>query len=475
MYSHTWAGEGPGGDGLPLHARATRRCRRPAAGRATSGPLYLYARAAARAAKVEKAEPFARHAVFLLDTTLSEHPDRFDVSMKLLQGDPRSATRHQALQRPDLQRRRRLGRAEGLAAEHAGGPRQGAGAARRHRAGRGDRPVGGAGEAGSTPASPSPTGTPLERASCCPTASSPGARRTSAPLVARFEQALPVPDAVPLLPHRPGRGERGAVRRADARRRRHLPVLRRGRRGRGRRTAHRQPVPAGREGPLRRRPAVSEVLVAGRKAAVYPGGELIVAAQRRPGRARRKLVVEGTFLRQEVRPGVPRRGRPATASWPPRGWGEVAVASLLALNDPRLDEPGDGLLSGVRHRQPGGVVPGAGERGRLQALQPRGGARQDGSTATWAASSTTPGRRWARRRRPRRRFGRFLTQIDGRVKVLERRNGAHVAQAAGAAERRGLRAARRRRSPARCSRKGDVPPAYLDAREHGPPRRRTPT
>src|SRR4051794_34500084 len=33
---------------------------------------------------MEQAKPFAGQAVFLLDTSLSEHPDRFAVSMKLL-------------------------------------------------------------------------------------------------------------------------------------------------------------------------------------------------------------------------------------------------------------------------------------------------------------------------------------------------------------------------------------------------------
>jgi hypothetical protein len=33
---------------------------------------------------VERAQAFARHGVFLLDTSMSEHPDRFAVSMKLL-------------------------------------------------------------------------------------------------------------------------------------------------------------------------------------------------------------------------------------------------------------------------------------------------------------------------------------------------------------------------------------------------------
>src|SRR5216684_4409502 len=56
-----------------------------------TGPTYLYARVRPQL-KTETTRPFADHSVFLLDTSLSEHPDRFAVSMKLwqqvLQSDP---------------------------------------------------------------------------------------------------------------------------------------------------------------------------------------------------------------------------------------------------------------------------------------------------------------------------------------------------------------------------------------------------
>ena len=44
-------------------------------------------------------------------------------------------------------------------------------------------------------------------------------------------------------------------------------------------------------------PAASDVLVAGRKAAVYPGGELLVAA-RLSDVGRTTVIVEGTFQRR---------------------------------------------------------------------------------------------------------------------------------------------------------------------------------
>src|SRR5262249_1810956 len=76
-------------------------------------------------------------------------------------------------------------------------------------------------------------------------------------------------------------------------------------------------------------------LVAGRQAAVYPGGELIVAG-RCAKAGETHLVVEGTF-----------QGRKWAEEYPldingfselaPRGWGEIAVASLLGLHNPKLD------------------------------------------------------------------------------------------------------------------------------------------
>src|SRR5262249_54092558 len=82
-------------------------------------------------------------------------------------------------------------------------------------------------------------------------------------------------------------------------------------------------------------PAASDVLVAGRRAAVSPGGELVVAG-RFQATGPTTLFVEGTFAGEPFAqkfPVVIRDGGELAA----RGWAEVAVASLLALNDPKLD------------------------------------------------------------------------------------------------------------------------------------------
>jgi len=83
-------------------------------------------------------------------------------------------------------------------------------------------------------------------------------------------------------------------------------------------------------------PDVSEVLVAGRRAAVYPGGELILAGQFKKA-CKTKVLLEGRFQGQKFSQSfaveVKDDGELAA-----RGWGEVAVAQLLALNDPWVDD-----------------------------------------------------------------------------------------------------------------------------------------
>src|SRR5207248_2861887 len=50
-----------------------------------NGSRYLYARLRPQLKTIAKDHSFAGHAVFLLDTSLSEHPERFAVNVKLLQ------------------------------------------------------------------------------------------------------------------------------------------------------------------------------------------------------------------------------------------------------------------------------------------------------------------------------------------------------------------------------------------------------
>lgn len=82
-------------------------------------------------------------------------------------------------------------------------------------------------------------------------------------------------------------------------------------------------------------PAATDLLVAGRKAAVYPGGELVVAGKL-AGTGRAVVRLEGTFQGQKFAEDYPVEVTGA-GELAGRGWAEIAVASLLGLNDPTLD------------------------------------------------------------------------------------------------------------------------------------------
>ena len=82
-FSRAWKEQGPGGDAAFAFLPPKTDVQVISGRQGESGPLYFYARVRPDLA-VETAKPFAETAVFLLDTSLSEHPDRFDVNVKLL-------------------------------------------------------------------------------------------------------------------------------------------------------------------------------------------------------------------------------------------------------------------------------------------------------------------------------------------------------------------------------------------------------
>ena len=82
-------------------------------------------------------------------------------------------------------------------------------------------------------------------------------------------------------------------------------------------------------------PEASDVLLAGRKVTVHPGGELVVAA-RLDGPAKGKLLVDGKFQGDSMTLTFPLDSS-SRSELAARAWAEVAVGSLLALNDPKLD------------------------------------------------------------------------------------------------------------------------------------------
>jgi hypothetical protein len=329
-YERHWTNEGPGGEVRFVFTPPQPRLQVASGRQSENGPLYVYARVRPEL-KVEKAASVAENAVFLLDTSLSEHPDRFAVSMKLLRkilesdADIRNfnilafnvsaawVAPNGWIRNTHSGRKRAFDALDGIVLE------------------------------GATDLSSA-----LEKLATTPFIVSRqplnifllsdgqitwGESDVNA-LVSRFESRCPVPtrfhcyrtglgaDNLELFSAltRRGGGVFNCFSEAD------LP---------GVAVAHRHECFTVDSVRFVGGPEVSDVLIAGRRAAVYPGGELIVASRAaEPGKT--QLVVEGTYLGKKLVQEYPVEIT-GTGELAARGWGEVAVASLLSLNDPKHD------------------------------------------------------------------------------------------------------------------------------------------
>jgi hypothetical protein len=330
-YTRSWQQQGPGGEVL-FHFPPPRSPVQVISGRqGENGPQYLYARVRLPLREA-RARPFARHAVFLLDTSLSEQPDRFAVNMKLLRAILEAD--------PDIEHFNILTFDVGARWVEPGGwlPNTRAGREKAWKRLNGivlegatdlsaalDRLV--------KPGFPIARGTPLNVFLLSDGQITWG-ESAVAPLVARFEKRCPYPTRFHC--YRTGIGAENQELFAAL-----------ARRGGGVFTcygeaeleavaqAHHHHCFQLRRVSFTGDVKVTEVLVAGRQAAVYPGGDLVVTGQAaRTGKV--QLVLEGTFLGKKAVFRLPLEvaGGSELAA---RGWGEVAVASLLALHEPKLD------------------------------------------------------------------------------------------------------------------------------------------
>jgi tetratricopeptide (TPR) repeat protein len=172
-------------------------------------------------------------------------------------------------------------------------------------------------------------------------------------------------------------------------------------------------------------PGASDLLVAGRRAAVYPGGELVVAA-RFAAAGRTTLVLEGDFDGQKVVEEFPVEVR-SEGELAPRAWAEVAVNALLALHDPNLEPLATAYCQqfGIASRVASFLVlENDADYKRFNLEQERGrtvaGDLGEFVAGLWAqAGQAAP---------PRQALDRFLQQIDRRVNLLTGANAAHVKQ-----------------------------------------------
>ncbi len=332
-WTRTWMGEEPDDAEVQFACTPARPEVQAVTGRrGENGDLYAYARVRPALRQVPAEQGGAADAVFLLDTSLSEHPDRFGVSMKLLrailEGDPAirrfnviafnaAATWVEPkgwLPNTPEGRETLFRRLDGVVLEGA-------------------TDVGAALDRLAEP----PEGLPEHAAVDCFFLSDGHAtwgETEVAPLVARFESRCKF--APRFHCYMTGLGAENAELYEALTRRgggvfncRNLADLS------AAAAAHRSQCLRVESVRFAGGPAAANVLVAGRRAAVYPGGELVVAGSfKEIGKT--NLVVEGTFAGEHFVQEFPvevRDGGELAA----RGWAEVAVASLVALNDPSLD------------------------------------------------------------------------------------------------------------------------------------------
>jgi hypothetical protein len=386
-----------------------------------NGPIHLYARVRPKL-KVEATKSFAEHALFLLDTSLSEHPDRFAVNMKLLrkilESDtsikrfnvvtfdvagrwlfPRGFVDNDATMRAEV-----FKKLDGIVLEGATN-------------------LSAALDQVTDPGKDLEATTPMNVFLLSDAQITWGDSDVPS-LVSRFESRCKNPvrfhcyrtglgadnlEAFEALTRRGGGifqcyGEADLAAAAVAHRHHCFQVERVSLEG----------VESG------------DLLIGGRRTAIYPGGELVIAARAfQPGKG--KLVLEGTYQGERLTKtyGV----EFATGSeLAPRGWAEVAVASLLSLNDPKLDSlvtaycQQFGIGSKVASFL---ILENADDYKRLNLEAERGKTVPGGDLGvfldkTWkqAGAAVTP----------RVDFTRFLERIEGRVGLKKSQQGEHVAR-----------------------------------------------
>jgi tetratricopeptide (TPR) repeat protein len=387
-----------------------------------NGPRYVYARVRPQLSAMPKDDAFASRAVFLLDTSLSADPSRFDVSMKLfhkiLQSDP-SITEFNViafnvgatwvepggwLPNTPQGRTRLKAKLDGILLEGA-------------------TDLSGALDALSHPPFTVPAGTPLNIFLLSDGAVTWGEADTAA-LVATFEQRCPFPTRFHC--YRTGLGQENSELFEALTRKgggifqcfgeAELPAAA---------LAHRRQCWQIDKVHFVGGPEASDVLVAGRRSAVYPGGEIVIAGKF-SGTGPTTLVIEGQFQGHKLVQEYPIEIG-SNSELAPRAWAEVAVASLLSLHDSNLDSLAvaycqqHGIVSRVASFL---VLENDADYKRLN-LEEERGKTVAGDLGTFLLDM------WQQLGKPataREQFERFLARMSKQVNVLEGEHGAHVKQ-----------------------------------------------
>jgi hypothetical protein len=330
LYRRQWIDTKPEGEIVFSFTPTDEQIQAIAGRQGENGPGYLYARIRPQL-QAQTAQVFANHAVFLLDTSLSEHPDRFAISMKLLRAILESdadtkyfnvlafnvgcawLSPHGWLANTPEGRAKALAALDGLVLEGA-------------------TDLSSALEQFARPGFPIAEDTRIN-AFLLSDGQITWGESDAASLVARFDTSCPW--RTRFYCYRTGLGAEN-IELFEALTRRGGGIFNCFGDGdvAAAARAHRTQCMQIERVRIEGAPG-SDVLIAGRKAAVYPDGELIVAA-RFPALPPSRIVVEGTYLGKKVVQDYPvvASGMSELAA---RGWAEIAVASLLALNDPKLE------------------------------------------------------------------------------------------------------------------------------------------
>jgi tetratricopeptide (TPR) repeat protein len=419
-FQRTWKDQGPGGEVQFRFTPATPEVQVVSGRQSENSSLYAYVRVRPPVPSAAQTGA-ANQAVFLLDTSLSEHPDRFGVSMKLLrkilEGDPdikqfNILTFNVApawvepkgwIENSPAGREQALARLDGVLLEGA-------------------TDLSAALEKLARPGFEIAAGTPVNVFLLSDGQLTWGETDVAA-LVAGFEARCPYPtrfhcyrtgigaDNLELFDAltRRGGGIFTCFSEAD------LPAAAAAHRHHGFHVDRVRFVGG---------PAASEVLVAGRRSVVYPGGELVVAAQF-AGNGRANLVLEGEFLGKKTVYEYPVEIT-AAHELAPRGWGEIAVASLQALNDPRLDSLIVALSQqfGIGGREASFLVlENAADYKRLNLEEERGKTVPGGDVGRFLDESW---KNLGKAVTAREGVERFLARVEPRVKLLSGPNGDHL-------------------------------------------------
>jgi hypothetical protein len=421
-FSRRWKDAAPEGEIVFACTPADPQVQAVSGRQGDNGPRYVYARLRPSLKTVAKDRAFASHAVFLLDTSLSEHPERFAVNMKLLQkileGDP--DIKHfnvltfnvgaAWLDNKDFfdntaaGREKALKKLDGIVLEGA-------------------TDISCALDKLAAPGFDLAAGTNLNVFLLSDGHITWG-EPDVATLAARFEQRCRY--ATRFHCYRTGLGEENSEL---------FEALTRNGGGifqcfgeadlKAAAQAHRSQCMKVRQVRFVGGPEASDILVSGRRAAIYPGGELVVTA-RFNGTGRTTVVVEGEFAGQKMVQEFPLEVRSAS-ELAPRAWAEVAVASLLALHDGNLDNlvtaycQQFGIVSRVASFL---VLENEADYKRFN-LEEERGRTVAGDLSVFLADV------WARLGKgvpAGKDFERFLNQVNKRVKLLDGPNGAHVRQ-----------------------------------------------